>query len=70
MNILWRIIECIQLVNKYLVNISYISDTVLGQDTSKDTLLKEEEKGPVLMKLKCILQEQCTFFRVRSQDDD
>lgn len=70
MNILWRIIECIQLVNKYLVNISYIPDTVLGQDISEDTLLKEEEKGPVLMKLECILQEQCTVFRVRSQDDN
>ena len=57
MNILLSIIECIQLVNKYLVNISYIPATILGQDTSKDTELNETEKSPVLMKLKGILQK-------------
>lgn len=62
MSILLSVIECIQLVNKYLVNISYIPATILGQDTSMDTELTEAEKSPDLMKLKGILQKWCTFF--------
>lgn len=61
MNILLSILECIQLVHKYLVSISSISDTILEQDTFKDTELHGAEKGPVLRKLQCVLQKGCTF---------